>query len=362
MTTPILEIDRLRKSYGDVEVLHDVSVSIDPGDFLVLLGPSGCGKSTLLNCIAGLEAVTDGEIRIDGACVNAVAPKDRDIAMVFQSYALYPNMTVGENVTFGMKVRGESKAAQAEKLAEVARILQIEPLVDRKPAALSGGQRQRVAIGRALVRDPKLFLFDEPLSNLDARLRGEMRAEIRALHERVSASIVYVTHDQIEAMTLATKIVVLNGGLVQQVGTPDEIYRNPANTFVAGFMGAPPMGIVPARIESRSGAQVAILTDADGAPHEIALDAGTRLPDGPVQLGLRPESLDHAPDGGDLSLPVTQVEQTGSDLFATLALQGASKLIARLHPMTALRPGAEAGFRVDRRGLAFFDSETGARI
>ena len=245
--SPILNIQSLSKNYGAVEILKDVNVAIDPGDFLVLVGPSGCGKSTLLNCIAGLEPISGGSISIDGRDMTQVSPKDRDIAMVFQSYALYPTMTVAKNITFGMKVRGVDAATQARKLAEVARQLQIEPLLDRRPGQLSGGQRQRVAMGRALVRDPKLFLFDEPLSNLDAKLRVSMRSEIKKLHQNLGATMVYVTHDQIEAMTLATKIVVMKGGVVQQIGTPAEIYNHPANLFVADFMGSPAMNLIPAR-------------------------------------------------------------------------------------------------------------------
>ncbi|MEC8295783.1 MAG: ABC transporter ATP-binding protein, partial [Pseudomonadota bacterium] len=241
---PILDINNLYKNYGSVEILKDINVSIEPGDFLVLVGPSGCGKSTLLNCIAGLEPITGGTLSIGGKDMTHVSPKDRDIAMVFQSYALYPTMSVAKNITFGMKVRGVDAATQAAKLQEVASQLQIEPLLNRRPGQLSGGQRQRVAMGRALVRDPKLFLFDEPLSNLDAKLRVEMRSEIKKLHQNLGATMVYVTHDQIEAMTLATKIVVLKGGVVQQIGTPAEIYNNPANLFVADFMGSPAMNLI----------------------------------------------------------------------------------------------------------------------
>ena len=215
---PILELKGISKKYGNQDILRDINVSIDAGEFLVLVGPSGCGKSTLLNCIAGLEPISGGAVMIDGHDMQNISPKDRDIAMVFQSYALYPTMSVAKNITFGMKVRGVDKILQQEKLAEVARQLQIEALLDRRPSQLSGGQRQRVAMGRALVRDPKLFLFDEPLSNLDAKLRVEMRTEIKKLHQSLKASMVYVTHDQIEAMTLATKIVVMQGGIIQQIG------------------------------------------------------------------------------------------------------------------------------------------------
>ncbi|KKL45854.1 hypothetical protein LCGC14_2351450, partial [marine sediment metagenome] len=261
---PILEINNLYKSYGSIEILKDINVSIEQGDFLVLVGPSGCGKSTLLNCIAGLEPISGGEVHIGGRDMTNVSPKDRDIAMVFQSYALYPTMTVAKNITFGMKVRGVDQATQEKKLAYVAQQLQIEQLLNRKPGHLSGGQRQRVAMGRALVRDPKLFLFDEPLSNLDAKLRVEMRTEIKSLHQRLGASMVYVTHDQIEAMTLATKIVVMKGGIIQQIGTPAEIYNHPANLFVADFMGSPAMNLIPAKARS----------DSAGTRIEIARKSG----------------------------------------------------------------------------------------
>ena len=245
---PALQTRGLAKAYGAIKVLHDIEIEMAKGEFLVLVGPSGCGKSTLLNCIAGLEEITSGTLMIGGRDVTQEPPKDRDIAMVFQSYALYPTMSVGENIGFGMKIRKVPKAQMDAKILEVAMLLQIDHLLDRNPSQLSGGQRQRVALGRALVRDPKLFLFDEPLSNLDAKLRVEMRAEIKRLHKTTGASIVYVTHDQIEAMTLASRIVVLKGGVVQQIGTPQEIYDRPANTFVADFMGSPPMNIIPAEV------------------------------------------------------------------------------------------------------------------
>ncbi|RYE75504.1 MAG: ABC transporter ATP-binding protein, partial [Hyphomicrobiales bacterium] len=278
---PVLEIRNLEKRFGLVEVLKSISLEMKDGDFLVLVGPSGCGKSTLLNCIAGLEETSGGQIVIAGRDVTQVPPRDRDIAMVFQSYALYPTMTVAENIGFGMKVRHVPKAEQETKIGEVAKLLQIGHLLGRKPGALSGGQRQRVAMGRALVREPVLFLFDEPLSNLDAKLRVELRGEIKRLHERLGASIVYVTHDQIEAMTLGTRIVVLNHGVIQQIGTPAEIYERPANLFVADFMGSPPMNLIPATHESGR------LTFAGGG--ELAVPAGLRA--GAVIVGIRPEAF-----------------------------------------------------------------------
>src|SRR5579871_255053 len=245
-----LSISKLYKRFGAVEVLKGINLEARTGEFIALVGPSGCGKSTLLAMIAGLESVSEGEIRIDGRLVNAVAPKDRDIAMVFQSYALYPTMTARQNITFGMESRGVPKAAQEEAVKRVSTLLQIEPLLARKPGQLSGVQRQRVAMGRALVRDPKLFLFDEPLSNLDAKLRVDMRTEIKRLHERMKTTIVYVTHDQVEAMTLASRIAVMHQGSVQQFDEPQTIYERPANMFVAGFMGSPAMNFIPAELTS----------------------------------------------------------------------------------------------------------------
>src|SRR5713226_5962483 len=239
-----LSIRALSKRYANLEVLKGMDLVLESGEFTVLVGPSGCGKSTLLNIVAGLQRPSAGTIEIGGRIVNDVVPKDRDIAMVFQSYALYPSMTVRQNITFGMECRHVPRSEQDAALANVARLLQIEPLLDRRPSQLSGGQRQRVAMGRALVRDPLLFLFDEPLSNLDAKLRVEMRMEIKRLHQRIGATIVYVTHDQIEAMTLATRIAVLKDGELQQVGTPHEVYNTPANLFVADFMGSPSMNLL----------------------------------------------------------------------------------------------------------------------
>ncbi|RJL09634.1 ABC transporter ATP-binding protein, partial [Paracoccus siganidrum] len=243
-----IEIERLERSIGAHNILKGIDVSLDKGGFLVLLGPSGCGKSTLLNAIAGLQPPTAGDIRIDGDSVVGLHPSKRDIAMVFQSYALYPNMTVGQNIGFPLEMAGIPKAQREADIATVARTLQIGHLLDRRPAQLSGGQRQRVAMARALVRKPRLFLFDEPLSNLDAKLRVEVRAEIKRLHQQTGATIIYVTHDQIEAMTLATQIVVMKEGEIQQTGTPAEIYNRPANMFVADFMGSPPMNMLPGQV------------------------------------------------------------------------------------------------------------------
>ncbi len=355
---PVLEVRNLEKKFGAIEVLKSISLSMEAGDFLVLVGPSGCGKSTLLNCIAGLEETTGGEIVIGGRDVTKVPPRDRDIAMVFQSYALYPTMTVGENIAFGMKVRRVPKPEQQKKIAEVAALLQIDKLLARKPGALSGGQRQRVAMGRALVREPVLFLFDEPLSNLDAKLRVELRGEIKRLHERLHASIVYVTHDQIEAMTLGTHIAVLNQGAIQQFGTPEDIYERPANLFVADFMGSPPMNLVPASLRFVAGG--AELTFANGQRGVAASPpAALRAYDGkPVILGVRPEALSL---GGDLTGTVTLIENSGSDTFVTLDFAGKA-VIARLPGRQHLDHHAPIGFSADLSGACFFDPESGTRI
>ena len=367
-TPQALTIRDLQKSFGAVRVLTDISLTMATGDFLVLLGPSGCGKSTLLNCIAGLETISGGRIFIGGRDVTEVPPKDRDIAMVFQSYALYPTMTVGENITFGMRVRGEPRAARDRRLAEVAAILQITPLIDRKPSQLSGGQRQRVAMGRALVRDPKLFLFDEPLSNLDAKLRVEMRAEIRRLHQTINTSIVYVTHDQIEAMTLATRIVVLRDGVVQQIGTPDEIYDRPANTFVAGFIGSPPMNLIPATVERQADLLV-LAFGAEGAGR-LPLDLGGRLPPGKfaeadrVIFGIRPEAIGlegQNPVTLRSDLVVSSTEKTGSDLFLMSSIGGAS-LTARLPAEKRLKEGETIRLSIDPAKAACFDASDGRLI
>jgi multiple sugar transport system ATP-binding protein len=347
-----LTISKLRKDFGEVRVLHDITAEAAAGEFLVLVGPSGCGKSTLLNCIAGLETITSGSVSIGGRDVSNLPPKDRDIAMVFQSYALYPTMSVQENMAFGMKVRRRPQVEITEKVTAAARLLQIEHLLDRKPSQLSGGQRQRVAMGRALVRNPALFLFDEPLSNLDAKLRLEMRAEIKRLHEATGTTIVYVTHDQIEAMTLATKIVVLKDGYVQQIGTPREIYERPANTFVAEFMGSPPMNILDATVESgrlvlADGQSIAL---PDTAPASVA----TR---GKVLIGIRPEVLTA---GTDITVTPRLIEHTGADTFVMFDMGGRSVTARLSHKDTPDMSGV--GLALPGVELTFFDAETGVRL
>ena len=362
---PILDIRNLYKSYGSVEILKDINVAIEPEDFLVLVGPSGCGKSTLLNCIAGLEPITDGSIEIGGRDMTHVSPKDRDIAMVFQSYALYPTMSVAKNITFGMKVRGVDQPTQERKLQEVAQQLQIEPLLHRRPGQLSGGQRQRVAMGRALVRDPKLFLFDEPLSNLDAKLRVEMRSEIKKLHLNLGATMVYVTHDQIEAMTLATKIAVLKGGVVQQIGSPAEIYNRPANLFVADFMGSPAMNLIPAKTR-RNGSGVKIeIARGDAEPIILTDTNTTDLPD-EVILGLRPEDIAEAGfRAGDsvqeATCMIDMVEPAGADTYV-VSMLGGKQVTARLHAETSAKPGAMLDLAFDLGKVSYFTRETGERL
>jgi multiple sugar transport system ATP-binding protein len=362
-----LTIRNLRKSFGAVEVLKGIDLEAKTGEFVALVGPSGCGKSTLLAMIAGLESVTSGEIRIGDRLVNSVAPKDRDIAMVFQSYALYPTMTARQNMTFGMESRGVPKAEQAEALARVAALLQIEPLLNRKPGQLSGGQRQRVAMGRALVRDPALFLFDEPLSNLDAKLRVDMRTEIKKLHHRVGKTTIYVTHDQVEAMTLASRIAVMHQGSVQQFDEPQTIYDRPSNMFVAGFMGSPAMNFIPAELGDAGGRPALAIRTADGGTASLALaeDVSGRIREKRVILGIRPEHLDRysaelaarKPAVVPLKAPVELVEPTGAETIAVMRLDG-QEIVGRFDPDHAPRMGEEITLGVDMSHACVFDPAT----
>jgi len=367
-----LDISGVAKRFGSVDILKNIDIAVEEGGFLVLVGPSGCGKSTLLNMIAGLETVSAGDISINGVRVNDVHPSKRDIAMVFQSYALYPNMTVAGNIAFGMEMRGVPKAEREKALADVARTLQIEHLLRRKPSQLSGGQRQRVAMGRALVRKPLVFLFDEPLSNLDAKLRVDMRTEIKRLHQTMKTTIVYVTHDQIEAMTLATRIAVMNAGELQQLGTPQEVYNSPANIFVAGFMGSPSMNLVSARLEKRGEGPVVSLATDDGEPIHLALaPSNAALAEWTgrnVILGLRPESITDV-DGADRGSRnvrearclVEVVEPAGSDTFVVTRL-GGKEVIARMRADAQVRPGQTAPFAFNMDKAVLFDPETERRI
>jgi len=367
-----LEIKNVQKRYGNADVLKGIDIAVEAGDFLVLVGPSGCGKSTLLNMIAGLDAITEGEVRINGARVNELHPSKRDIAMVFQSYALYPNMTVAENIAFGLEMRGVPKPERERAVAEVAKTLQIEHLLKRKPSQLSGGQRQRVAMGRALVRQPQVFLFDEPLSNLDAKLRVEMRTEIKRLHQAMKTTMVYVTHDQIEAMTLATQIAVMNAGEIQQLGTPQEIYSRPSNIFVAGFMGSPSMNMMAAALEDSAGGPAVSLATANGHALRLPLGPAAKALAGygkrDVILGLRPEAITD-PNGADRSgnsiaradCLVEVVEPAGSDTFVVTRLAD-KEVIARMRADADVRPGQLAPFAFAMDKAVLFDPETGKRI
>jgi multiple sugar transport system ATP-binding protein len=357
-----LTVANVRKRYGALEILKGIDLSIADGEFLILVGPSGCGKSTLLNMIAGLESISDGEIRIGERRVNDVSPKDRDIAMVFQSYALYPSMTVRENIEFGMKMKKIPRQDRDAAIARVSRTLQIETLLDRRPAQLSGGQRQRVAMGRALARNPAVFLFDEPLSNLDAKLRVEMRAEIKALHQRLRTTVVYVTHDQVEAMTLGDRIAVMKDGHVMQFGTPSDIYDRPENMYVASFIGSPTMNFIPA---TRAGADAGgALLRVSGLEAPLRLTTPLALPEGaPVVLGLRPEHArlvaEEAP--GALSFRTEMVEPTGADSFATGTI-GDVRATFRFAPKETPRAGETIRILPDLAAATVFDPSTERRV
>ncbi len=349
-----VEILNVRKAYGDQEVIHGVSMNMADGEFVALVGPSGCGKSTLLRMIAGLEEISGGEIRIGPRTVNGLPPKDRDIAMVFQTYALYPHKTVAENMGFALKLRKTPKSEIDARVKRAAEILDLVPYLNRYPRQLSGGQRQRVAMGRAIVRAPQVFLFDEPLSNLDAKLRVQMRAEIKELHQRLKTTTVYVTHDQVEAMTMADRIVVLHDGIVEQVGTPLELYDRPANLFVAGFIGSPAMNMFKGKIRA-------------GAPPWFEAEDGTRLPlasapqgsDGqPAIYGMRPE---HLTLGGDLKAQITVVEPTGAETQVVAKLAG-QKMTGVFRERITTRPGEMLAMSPDLALVHLFDAQTGKRL
>jgi multiple sugar transport system ATP-binding protein len=334
-----IELSNIAKSYGSVEVMRDINLTIEDGEFIVLVGPSGCGKSTLLRMIAGLEPISGGDFTVDGRRMNDVPPRDRDMAMVFQSYALYPHMDVARNMGFSLEIRKAPNEERASKVQEAARTLGLGNLTARLPKQLSGGQRQRVAMGRAIVRDPSAFLFDEPLSNLDAALRVEMRLEIARLHQRLKATMIYVTHDQVEALTLADRIVVLNAGDIQQVGTPLELYDRPANKFVAQFIGSPTMNILG--IEPRDGG----ISLSDGTKLQLGLSGGQSAAS---ELGVRPEHLNIvAPDAAHISGTAELVEHLGSDTNIHASVPGIGQVLVREHGHFPLKSGDKVGIALD---------------
>jgi multiple sugar transport system ATP-binding protein len=384
-------LEHVTKRYPDGAIaVKDANLAIADGEFVILVGPSGCGKSTTLNMIAGLEDISDGELRIGGKVVNNMAPKDRDIAMVFQSYALYPHMTVRENMAFALKLAKTPKPVIDQKVMEAARILDLTEYLDRKPANLSGGQRQRVAMGRAIVRDPAAFLMDEPLSNLDAKLRVQMRTEVSRIQKRLATTMVYVTHDQTEAMTLGDRVAVMRNGVIQQVEPPQELYRNPVNLFVAGFIGSPAMNFMPARLENNM-----VRSKLGDAPMSDELRRGLAGANAPkdVILGVRPENFEDAAlvppadqqHGITCSATIDVLESMGSDVYAYFVLEGgpaesaeleelardsgraeiggeADQMVARLDAATQIKEGQTARLWVDTRPMHIFDPRTGANL
>ncbi len=358
----------LRKSFGSVAAVRGIDLEIADREFVVLVGASGCGKSTTLRMIAGLEEVTEGEIWIGDVLVNEIEPKDRDVAMVFQDYALYPHMSVFQNMSFGLEYRGYGKAEIKRRVEDAARILSIEELLERRPRQLSGGQRQRVAMGRAIVRNPHVFLFDEPLSNLDAKLRVQMRTEIKKLHQRVATTVIYVTHDQVEAMTLADRIVLMRDGDIEQIGTPDEIYNAPASTYVAGFIGSPTMNLVPAEIGRHGGKELAIRLD-DRVVWPLPQEHRERYAawrERPVIFGLRPENFRAAAISGDdegvrLDAVAQVIEPLGSDTLVFFTLHD-HEMVARLPPDRSVRAGEPLTLYPDLSRMHLFDRGTGRTI
>jgi sn-glycerol 3-phosphate transport system ATP-binding protein len=342
-------LDELRKSYNEREVVHGVSCAVADGELVVVVGPSGCGKSTLLRMVAGLETITGGTVSIDGRVVNQVEPKDRDIAMVFQNYALYPHMSCYDNMAYGLRMRGMGRDEIRTRVERAAGILQLDGLLERKPRQLSGGQRQRVAMGRAIVRDPKVFLFDEPLSNLDALLRVQMRVEIKRLQQQLGTTALYVTHDQVEAMTLADRLIVMNAGIADQIGAPLDLYERPETMFVAGFIGSPAMNLIPGRLDAGGVAVAgAVLPPARGEPGRQ------------VVVGLRPEHLEAAPDG-PLSVRVELLERLGADTILHGTIDS-TRMTARVPGSFALELGSTVAFAIRPEHIHLFDPDTGKRI
>jgi sn-glycerol 3-phosphate transport system ATP-binding protein len=351
-----VDIRNVRKSYGPLEVIHGVGITVRDGEFVVIVGPSGCGKSTLLRMVAGLEAITGGEIAIGERVVNELEPKDRDIAMVFQNYALYPHMSVFDNMAYGLKIRKFARADIGERVRRAAGILELEALLDRKPRQLSGGQRQRVAMGRAIVREPAVFLFDEPLSNLDAKLRVQMRLEIQKLHRRLKTTSLYVTHDQVEAMTLAERMIVMNAGRAEQIGTPMQVYEDPQTQFVAGFIGSPSMNFMPGRVEA--GGQIVL--DHGGTTRTnaaVGAEVGRN-----VVVGIRPEHLERTtPELAVVAGPVEMVEQLGADMLIHIN-HGPVAVLARLPHGPQPDVGSVLHFTAPPARIFLFDSVSGQRL
>ncbi|MFC5522373.1 ABC transporter ATP-binding protein [Polaromonas jejuensis] len=347
-----IQLKNIRRDFGEVKVIRDVDIAINDKEFVVFVGPSGCGKSTLLRMVAGLDQPTSGDIVIGGKVVNALPPRERDVAMVFQNYALYPHMTVDQNMGFGLMISKVEPQTIRTKVAEAARILGLDKLLDRYPRQLSGGQRQRVAMGRAMARDPAVFLFDEPLSNLDAKLRVQMRTEIRALHQRLGATSIYVTHDQIEAMTMADRIVVLRDGIVEQTGTPPELYDRPVNTFVATFIGSPAMNLMPGQ-RSANGVSLAGSGSLDAVPAAVPAEC---------IVGVRPEHLEIVPSGTPGAWPVTLevVEFAGADTMLSCRL-GEQQLLATVHSRVNARPADQVALRPRDGCVHWFDAASGKR-
>jgi multiple sugar transport system ATP-binding protein len=354
-------LNKVVKKFADLEVVHGIDLDIADQEFVVLVGPSGCGKSTTLRMIAGLEETSGGDIVIAGQIVNDLPPKDRDIAMVFQNYALYPHMTVFENMSFGLRLKKFPKAEIKQRVERAARILDITELLERRPRQLSGGQRQRVAMGRAIVRNPKVFLFDEPLSNLDAKLRVQMRTEIKKVHQQVRTTTVYVTHDQVEAMTLADRVVVMNGGRIEQIGTPHELYHNPKTRFVAGFIGSPAMNFIPCRVAEASGALTVRLSDGLSFPVPAERTAAYRAhTDRAMILGMRPEHLTETRSygaGAEFAVPVDVVEPMGMETMVYFNIDG-TEICARVSPESAMAPGERMRLMADMRHMHLVDPES----
>ena len=353
-----MEISNVGKHYGGFEALRDVNIEIEDGEFVVLVGPSGCGKSTLLRMIAGLETIDSGEIRIGDCLINFLEPKDRNIAMVFQNYALYPHKTVFQNMAFALRLKGTDSAGIEKKVQLAADLLGLGDMLDRYPRQLSGGQRQRVAMGRAIVRDPRAFLFDEPLSNLDAKLRVHMRSEIKSLHQRLRTTSVFVTHDQVEAMTMAERIVVMNDGHVEQIGTPLELYDRPVNAFVALFIGSPSMNMIDATVALRDGRPEAAMPSGGHLP----LPATSRLRDGmAIRVGIRPEHLHRANDNPGIAATVENLEPTGAETFVTCTT-AADRIVARFNDRPDLQPGQPVTLAPDIARVHVFSAENGERL